>query len=71
MDSKKDVNAMISKMFNDLPAKERLKLKLKNARSDRLPHVKQIELRKSAEEEFANAMKVLEKQKESRPEGAV
>ena len=48
---------MINNMFKNLPPKERLKLKLSSARSNRLPNENRVELRKSAEEEYEKAMK--------------
>lgn len=52
-----DPSTVVSKLFENLPAKERLRLKLSSARSNRLPNEKRVELRKNAEEEYTKAMK--------------
>ena len=51
-----DPSTVVSKLFENLPAKERLRLKLSSARSNRLPNEKRVELRKNAEEEYTKAM---------------
>jgi hypothetical protein len=51
-----DPSSVVSKLFENLPAKERLRLKLSSARSNRLPNEKRVELRKNAEEEYTKAM---------------